>query len=73
MVEDMGVATGVDLEAMIAAAAEAERIVGRTLSSQVLRAGPRRAPSALSRAHDASHKGQHGESPRDGRCKRCLS
>jgi hydroxymethylglutaryl-CoA lyase len=41
MVEDMGVATGVDLEAMIAAAAEAERIVGRTLPSQVLRAGPR--------------------------------
>jgi hydroxymethylglutaryl-CoA lyase len=41
MVEDMGVATGVDLEAMIEAAAEAERIVGRTLSSQVLRAGPR--------------------------------
>jgi hydroxymethylglutaryl-CoA lyase len=41
MVEDMGVATGVDLEAMIAAAAEAERIVGRKLPSQVLRAGPR--------------------------------
>jgi hydroxymethylglutaryl-CoA lyase len=41
MVEDMGVATGVDLEAMIAAAAEAERSVGRTLPSQVLRAGPR--------------------------------
>lgn len=41
MVEDMGVATGVDLEAMIAVAAEAERIVGRTLPSQVLRAGPR--------------------------------
>jgi hydroxymethylglutaryl-CoA lyase len=41
MVEDMGVDTGVDLEAMIAAAAEAERIVGRTLPSQVLRAGPR--------------------------------
>jgi hydroxymethylglutaryl-CoA lyase len=41
MVEDMGVSTGVDLEAMIAAAAEAERIVGRTLPSQVLRAGPR--------------------------------
>ena len=41
MVEDMGVATGVDLEAMINVAAEAERIVGRTLSSQVLRAGPR--------------------------------
>jgi hydroxymethylglutaryl-CoA lyase len=41
MVEDMGVATGVDLEAMIAAAGEAERIVGRKLPSQVLRAGPR--------------------------------
>jgi hydroxymethylglutaryl-CoA lyase len=41
MVEDMGVATGVDLAAMIEAAAEAERIVGRELPSQVLRAGPR--------------------------------
>jgi len=41
MVEDMGVSTGVDLDAMIDAAAEAERIVGRELPSQVLRAGPR--------------------------------
>jgi hydroxymethylglutaryl-CoA lyase len=41
MVEDMGVATGVDLDAMIDAAATAERIVGRALPSQVLRAGPR--------------------------------
>ncbi len=41
MVEDMGVATGVDLAAMIDAAAQAERIVGRQLPSQVLRAGPR--------------------------------
>jgi hydroxymethylglutaryl-CoA lyase len=41
MVEDMGVGTGVDLEAMIEAAATAERIVGRELPSQVLRAGPR--------------------------------
>jgi hydroxymethylglutaryl-CoA lyase len=41
MVEDMGVATGVDLAAMIDAAAEAERIIGRRLPSQVLRAGPR--------------------------------
>ena len=41
MVEDMGVATGVDLDAMIGAAEEAERIVGRQLPSQVLRAGPR--------------------------------
>jgi hydroxymethylglutaryl-CoA lyase len=41
MVEDMGVATGVDLAAMIGAAQDAERIVGRQLPSQVLRAGPR--------------------------------
>jgi hydroxymethylglutaryl-CoA lyase len=41
MVEDMGVETGVDLEALVDAAAVAERIVGRTLPSQVLRAGPR--------------------------------
>jgi hydroxymethylglutaryl-CoA lyase len=41
MAEDMGVATGVDLNAMIDAAAAAERIVGRELPSQVLRAGPR--------------------------------
>jgi hydroxymethylglutaryl-CoA lyase len=41
MVEDMGIGTGIDLEAMIDAAAEAERIVGRALPSQVLRAGPR--------------------------------
>jgi hydroxymethylglutaryl-CoA lyase len=41
MVEDMGVRTGIDLEAMIDAAAAAERIIGRQLPSQVLRAGPR--------------------------------
>jgi hydroxymethylglutaryl-CoA lyase len=41
MAEDMGVGTGIDLAAMIEAAAAAERIVGRELSSQVLRAGPR--------------------------------
>jgi hydroxymethylglutaryl-CoA lyase len=41
MVEDMGVGTGVDLDAMIDAAATAERIIGRELPSQVLRAGPR--------------------------------
>ena len=41
MVEDMGVATGIDLDAMIEVAGTAERIVGRTLPSQVLRAGPR--------------------------------
>jgi hydroxymethylglutaryl-CoA lyase len=41
MAEDMGVGTGIDLTAMIEAAAAAERIVGRELPSQVLRAGPR--------------------------------
>ncbi|HXR42288.1 MAG TPA: hydroxymethylglutaryl-CoA lyase [Acidothermaceae bacterium] len=41
MVEDMGVDTGVDLEALIEVARSAERIVGRELPSQVLRAGPR--------------------------------
>ena len=41
MVEDMGVGTGIDLAAMIEAAGAAERIVGRELPSQVLRAGPR--------------------------------
>jgi hydroxymethylglutaryl-CoA lyase len=41
MVEDMGVDTGVDLGALLEAAREAERLVGRTLPSQVLRAGPR--------------------------------
>lgn len=41
MVEDMGVGTGIDLTALIEAAADAERIIGRQLPSQVLRAGPR--------------------------------
>jgi len=41
MVADMGVTTGVDLERLIGVAAEAERIVGHQLPSQVLRAGPR--------------------------------
>jgi hydroxymethylglutaryl-CoA lyase len=41
MLEDMGVATGVDLERLLAVAAEAERIVERELPSQLLRAGPR--------------------------------
>jgi hydroxymethylglutaryl-CoA lyase len=41
MVEDMGIDTGVDLDAMLEAARLAEELVGRTLPSQVLRAGPR--------------------------------
>ena len=41
MVQDMGVETGVDLDALLEVAADAERLVGRTLPSQLLRAGPR--------------------------------
>jgi len=41
MLHDMGVATGVDLDALLEAAELAERIVGRKLPSGVLRAGPR--------------------------------
>jgi hydroxymethylglutaryl-CoA lyase len=41
MLEDMGVDTGVDLTALIDVAAQAERLVGHELPSQVLRAGPR--------------------------------
>lgn len=41
MLDDMGIATGVDLEALLAAAGLAEQLVGRELPSQVLRAGPR--------------------------------
>jgi len=41
MLHDMGIETGVDLDALLAAAALAEEIVGRTLPSGVLRAGPR--------------------------------
>ncbi len=41
MLEDMGIGTGVDLEALIAVAALAEKLLGRTLPSGVLRAGPR--------------------------------
>jgi hydroxymethylglutaryl-CoA lyase len=41
MLHDMGVETGIDLEALLGAAALAEEIVGRQLPSGVLRAGPR--------------------------------
>ncbi len=46
MLEDLGVATGVDLDALIAAAHLAEEIVGRRLPGQVMRAGPRSARAA---------------------------
>jgi hydroxymethylglutaryl-CoA lyase len=41
MLHDMGVDTGIDLDAMVEAARLAEEIVGRELPSGVLRAGPR--------------------------------
>jgi hydroxymethylglutaryl-CoA lyase len=41
MVEDMGVATGINLDALIDVAEQAEQLVGHQLPSQVLRAGPR--------------------------------
>jgi len=41
MVEDMGIDTGVDLEALLEVARLAELTVGRPLESGVLRAGPR--------------------------------
>jgi len=41
MLHDMGFDTGIDLDRLIEAARLAERIVGRTLPSGVLRAGPR--------------------------------
>jgi hydroxymethylglutaryl-CoA lyase len=41
MLEDMGIATGVDLGALLGAARLAQDIVGRRLDSGVLRAGPR--------------------------------
>jgi len=41
MVEDMGISTGIDLEALLLVAADIERVLGKQLPSQVLRAGPR--------------------------------
>ena len=41
MLHDMGIDTGIDLEALIEAAALAQEIVGRELPSGVLKAGPR--------------------------------
>lgn len=41
MLEDMGIATGIDLEKLINVAELAEGLLGRTLPSGVLRAGPR--------------------------------
>lgn len=42
MLEDMGITTGIDLDASIRAAAVAEEIVGHTVPSNLLRAGDRK-------------------------------
>ncbi|MEU8655973.1 hydroxymethylglutaryl-CoA lyase [Actinoplanes philippinensis] len=47
MLHDMGIDTGIDLDALLEAAALAERLVGRPLPSGVLRAGPRTRLSAF--------------------------
>ena len=47
MLEDMGVRTGVDLEALLAAARLAQELVGHPLPSRVLAAGPRSALAAV--------------------------
>jgi hydroxymethylglutaryl-CoA lyase len=41
MLHDMGIDTGIDLDALIGVAELAEKLLGRTLPSGVLRAGPR--------------------------------
>jgi len=41
MLEDMGVDTGIDLEAIIRAAQLLEKILGYTLPGQVMKSGPR--------------------------------
>jgi hydroxymethylglutaryl-CoA lyase len=41
MLHDMGIDTGIDLDALLACARLAEEIVGRPLPSALLRAGPR--------------------------------
>jgi hypothetical protein len=41
MLEDMGCDTGIDLMKLITAALRLEAILGRTLSGQVMKSGPR--------------------------------
>jgi hydroxymethylglutaryl-CoA lyase len=44
MLEDMGIATGIDLDALIGCAHLAQELVARELPGQVMKAGPRLAP-----------------------------
>lgn len=41
MLDDMGIETGINLEAMIVAALQLEKILGKMLSGQVMKSGPR--------------------------------
>jgi len=41
MLEDMGVETGIDLDKIIRAALELEKVLGFTLPGQVMKSGPR--------------------------------
>ncbi len=50
MVEDMGIATGINLDALLDAAAYAQLAVGKELPSNVLRAGPRSRLTAVAEA-----------------------
>ena len=40
MLHEMGIETGIDLEALIAASREVQEVLGRRLTSHVLVAGP---------------------------------
>lgn len=48
MLEDMGVQTGIDLERIILAALELEKVLGFTLPGQVMKSGPRLAKTRAS-------------------------
>ena len=51
MLDEMGVETGVDLEALIAASRAVQELLGRPLGAHVLRAGP------VQWSPDATHSG----------------
>lgn len=53
MLEEMGIRTGVDMEAVAAVARDAERLVGHPLPGQVMRAGPRLRRYAMDDARTA--------------------
>lgn len=47
LMHELGIETGIDLERLIAVAHELQRVLGRDLPGQVMRAGPRLRPHAL--------------------------